>query len=316
MAVPPKNAGREFQRAVLAHRATLDRLLDRRSILGLRRYFNQAQDKLESMLGRMAKGARGEPLAASQAQLLLQTVRQAQQEIAKRLAARLRPVLVEAQGEGIDQVEETMVEMEDKSHGALLALGLSELTTKSKLQEQRASVLERINETAWGAFAAAVAVGMSESLAMSLAMREEPLVAVERLRAAADKGWWRAERIVHTEMAYAYNQAQADAISEVAGGIKGLGKRWCELVDDATGLPMDNRVGNDSIVLHGQVVEASGLFVMPEDPIVHPSFWNRTWSSSPNRPNDRSVTMPWRQEWGVPGYRLVNGARVPVNQAG
>lgn len=311
MAISPS---REFERAVRAHRATLDRLLDRRAVLGLRRYFAQAQDQLERILRGMAKGPQRAPVTPLQAQQLLRQVREAQQIIAARLAVRLTPVLREAQLEGVDETDDAVVKLEEDESGALLMLPLSETSTKQMLAERRSAKLEAANGAAWGKFSEAVASVMGQAAAVSLALGETPHEVIDRMRKNAEDNWWRAETIIHTEMAYAYNQAKADAIAEVAGAIPGLGKRWCELVDDATGLPLDDRVGNDSLVLHGQVVEGKGLFVMPPDPSVHPSFWNQAWDSSPNRPRDRSVTMPWKESWGVPGWRWVNNQRVPVNQ--
>lgn len=313
MPTSPERAAQEFQRSVRAHRAALDRLLDRRSGAALKKYYDQAQDRLERMLARMARGARQEPLTPLQAQQLLQQVREAQQTIARKLAQTLRPVLTEAQQEGIDQTTETMEVLDERLNNSMLVLPTSDVAYKSRLVDQRAAVLDKANDSAWLNFGAALVTGLSSAAAMSLSLQETPMDTVARLREAADDNWWRGERIIHTEMAYAYNQAQADTISEVAPFIEGLGKRWCELVDDATGLPLDNRVGADSIVLHGQVTEYSGLFVMPPDPMVHRSFWNKSWFSSPNRPNDRSITMPWRRSWGIPGWRWVNNQRVPVN---
>lgn len=313
MATSPANAAQEFQRSVRAQRATLDRLLDRRGAGSLQRYFNQAQDRLERMLSRMAKGSKREPLTPLQAQQLLEQVRAAQQDIAARLRRSLVQVFVEAQNEGVDQATLAIERLERDNTGAYLTLPTSEISVKNRLVEQRQPTLEKMNDAAWQNFAGALQVGMSAALAQSLSLQETPMDAIDRLRTVADSNWWRGERIIHTGMAYAYNQAQADAISEVAPFMAGLGKRWCELVDDVTGQPLDNRVGNDSLVLHGQVVEHSGLFVMPPDPIVHPSFWNKAWFSSPNRPNDRSITMPWRPDWRVPGWRWINNQRVPVN---
>lgn len=313
MATSPANAAQKFQQSVRAQRATLDRLLDRRAASALRRQYDQAQDRLERTLARMARGSKREPLTPLQAQQLLQQVREAQQAIAARLAKVLRPVLSEAQLTGVDQANEAMEDLERSFTGALLDLPTAELAIRERIKDQRASVLDRTNDTAWVNFGAALVIGMATAAAQSLALQEPPMDAIDRLREAADQNWWRGERIIHTEMAYAYNQAQADAIAEVAPFLDGMGKRWCELVDDVTGRPMDNRVGNDSLVLHGQVVEHSGLFVMPPDPIVHPSFWNKAWFSSPNRPNDRSITMPWRPAWGVPGWRWVDNKKVPVN---
>jgi hypothetical protein len=108
-------------------------------------------------------------------------------------------------------------------------------------------------------------------------------------------------------------------------------RRWTEYVDDATGRPLDARVANDSLVLHGQVcfqpegatfegrstflVGGTGGFTMPPDGRVNAKLWGRRYAHPPNRPNDRSRLVPWKPTWGVPAYMVVNGVRMDVRKA-
>ena len=312
MAISPKDASREFAAALRLHRSILDRMLDRRSVVALKRFYDRAQDELERKLAKMVKTGRKESMSALQAQQLLQQVREAQQVIAAQTAQTMTPISREVQAEGVRQCASTIVQLEAKFTGATMTLPLEEAATFARIVESRSPSLIRTHESSWLRYGARVTAKIEDELAVSLATGETPLDAIDRVRAVTDLEWWQGERIVRTELAYAYNSSHADAIEESAKELKGLSKRWCEHVDDATGRPLDDRVGEDSLALHGQVVSDNGLFVMPSSPNVSAKLWGKTWRSGPNRPNDRSVTMPWRPHWGIPGWQFIHGERVPV----
>ena len=116
-----------------------------------------------------------------------------------------------------------------------------------------------------------------------------------------DQEDWKIERLVRTSTSEAYNMAGDDAISELAvePEFMGLKKRWCEHCSDLTGQPLDKKVGQDSIALHGQVTKPGGMFVMPEH---GGALMGASWPYPPNRCNDRAVLAPWDATWGIPGY--------------
>jgi hypothetical protein len=127
----------------------------------------------------------------------------------------------------------------------------------------------------------------------------------------------------NTEIAAAYNRSHYDGIVEMSKDMPMM-MRWCEHVDDDTYMPLDLRVGIDSIAMHGQVAPAGGLFVMPPTaPDGTPvsgagkpwSLIGMSWPNPPNRPNDRAVLQPWLPTWGVPGWQWRGGRRVPVTIA-
>lgn len=301
-----------YQRALRRHRATLDRLLDRRSAVALKRIYDKSQDDLERRLAKMARESRNEALTPLQAQQLLAQVYAAQRKLAEQLRRGLLPVLSEAQTAGIEETDETITQLEKERTGTLVTLPLDDVAVVAALKERRRGVLDTSTTASFTRLAARLNVKAQEQLSMSLALEESSSDAISRLRQNADAEWWQGERVIVTEMAKAYNSAQADSIELAAEEMGQLYKRWTELVDDATGMPMDNRVGKDSIALHGQVTAQTGVFVMPPDPTVHRSFWNQRYYSSPNRPNDRSVTLPWRPSWGVPGWEWRDGQRIDI----
>lgn len=313
MAVQQTDALKAYQRSIVAHRRRLDRLLDQRSTVALKKYFDKAQDRLEVQLTRLAKDVHKDPMTPLQVQQLLVVVREAQAIIARRLHEAYLPIMEEAQTEGIEQTTETIEDQERRAFGLTLTLSITDTAVAAMLKAGRASELALLNKKNFAGFGQRLTQELEKSLAASLSAGETPIEAIERMRQTADENWWQSERILQTDLSYVYNLAQADSISEVGKEFRDLRKRWCELVDDATGQPLDDRVGQDSIVLHGQVAPMSGRFVMPPDPRVSAKMWNQTYYASPNRPNDRSQTMPWRPGWGAaPGWVWDGSQRVKV----
>lgn len=87
----------------------------------------------------------------------------------------------------------------------------------------------------------------------------------------------RATAIARTESSNAFNGAKLQAARDSGVAAR---KRWKEFVSDS-GVPLDNRVGKDSIKLHGQTRELDELFFDS----VNGKFIDRP----PNRPNDRAT---------------------------
>ena len=114
-------------------------------------------------------------------------------------------------------------------------------------------------------------------------------------------------------------QITADGIKAAAEELPDLMMRWTEHVDDETGLPLDARVAVDSLALHGQCAVPGGLFYLPStspvpdadgNTIVPESLAGQTWECPPDRPNGREVLIPWRKDWGIPGWQIIDGAKV------
>ena len=312
MALSQKDTLKEYLSAVRAHRATLDRLLDRQGMVPLRRLYDQAQDALEREQRKFVAGAGA--LTPVMAQVLLQRYRLAQQKLAVQLAKQLGRVMQDAQTEAVRQMARTLAKRELQFAGAAYVPDLEEPARMSRVIERRSGALAQVNAPAWERMAQATAAAASDELAIALVEDEDAEDAITRMRKKADDNFWAGARIIHTATARAFNGAAADSIDMAASALPLLQKRWCELVDDFTGEPFDDRVGQDSMVLHGQVVERSGQFVMPPDLRVSPKIWGQTYFCSPNRPNDRSVTMPWRPGMGLPSWTWRGGVRVDLPQ--
>lgn len=106
--------------------------------------------------------------------------------------------------------------------------------------------------------------------------------------------WWKAERIARTETSWAYNRTSRDSAEDLAGddGYPDVLLRWTEFVDDDSREPLDERVGEDSLRLHGQLRRPGGIF--------YDEVNRRDVTEPPNRPNDRATIVVWRASWGEP----------------
>jgi hypothetical protein len=310
---PKVDAAKEFLIETKLHRAALDRLLDKRGVAVLKRLYDQGQDQLVAALFQMMRAERKvEPLNIFQLRQLMTKVREAQAKLAADLAANLEPISREAQAEGIRQVDRTITKSERRFVGGIITLPLLEVATFNGLIDKRTDALREANRRAMARSGTNLVARIEEALTVAVAAKEEPVEAITRVQDVLESDWWRSARAVRTSLAAAFNFGHTDAVDMASDGVTDLYKRWTELVDDMTGQPLDSRVGKDSIVLHGQVAKPQNVFTMPPDPRCHPSWWGQTWTQSPNRPNDRSVTMPWRPQWGIPGWEWNGSARVPI----
>lgn len=103
-----------------------------------------------------------------------------------------------------------------------------------------------------------------------------------------DRERWRAERIVRTEGAYAYGVSNQRSLHEVAAEVPRLMKRLV-----AT---FDIRTGEDSKKLNGQTVPFDAPFVWMK-PVKGGGVERVEYMQPPNRPNDREVSVPWRDDY-------------------
>jgi hypothetical protein len=201
--------------------------------------------------------------------------------------------------------------------GAAMPLRIMETAQLHGLVQDRTSSLMRINETSMARFGVNLVRRMETEMAVSLSTNENHTTAIDRVMKVGDLEWWRAERIVRTEMSYVSNASARDAADEQAVELDGdMWSMWSEHVSP-DGTPLDDRVGVDSEAMHGQVAPPGGLFTQPptarDGAMVQVGLIGQTWSCPPNRPNDRAVLVPWRASWGISGWRW-DGQRVPVTE--
>lgn len=99
-----------------------------------------------------------------------------------------------------------------------------------------------------------------------------------------------AERIVRTEGMYAANRAGNEAIKEADDAFGDMVKIISSVFDD--------RTGADSFAVHGQIRRPTEAF----------DSWFGSYMHPPDRPNDRSVVVPHRIAWPIPGELKAKGS--------
>jgi hypothetical protein len=303
--VPKKGS---YNTVLNEHRKRLVRLSERRGVDRIKSLYDKAQSELESKIGR-ALGRPSQPFTAGVHKLMRAQVRQGQVEIASRMAEELGDVTKDTQVDALRSAAEDIAEIEDSFTGAEITLPTDEASRFWGVIDEGRSSLLKMHAKSMATYGAGMVAKMEEGLALSLATGETLGQAISRVQDTAEVSWVKGEQIVRTETAWAYNATHADAFEEFAEEMNDLMMRWTEFVDDDDFEPLDMRVGQDSIEMHGQLVKPGGVFRMPSDADVHESLLDGAWFHPPNRPNDRAVLAPWRPHWGVPGYTLRGGIK-------
>lgn len=311
-----------FTRVVDAHRARLEELVDGRgrAVGKMKKLYDDAQDALTKRLAAAVKAGKGDKFTAFQQRVMLAQVRQGQKAIASKMAGALRPLSKQAQEKALSGLVGDVARLSKAFTGAEVVLPVEEAARFAEVIDKRNSSLLKMHQASMARYGANVVQEVQHTMAMSLLTGEDVNDTIDAVADTIGGQWWQGERIVRTEMAFAFNASHFDGIKDAAKEIPELKQRWEENCD-ASGQPLDDRVAVDSIAMHGQVVDAGDLFTMPGTaPFadargltqVPQHLVGEQWPFPPNRPNDRSVLSPWMEDWGVPGWRYVGGRRVPL----
>ncbi len=316
-----KQVSAAFKATAAASRARLDRLIDRRGVDGLKEMYDDAIAGLTQKLNALVAAGRDDTMTAYQMRLLLGQAKLGVAQIMQRMTGALGEASEDVQVDALRGIIDDIARLEQQFTGAEITLPVEEAATfRGVIDANRTSLLQA-HASSMARYGAALVDSMEGELSKSLLLGETAAEAVQRINDVGGLEWWQGERIVRTELAWAYNATHATAISESAKEFPDLMMRWQEFVSDDDYAPLDKRVGVDSIAMHGQVAPPGGRFTMPPDAPhadadgntdVPDSLVGKSWTHPPNRPNDRAVLVPWRPDWGIPGWEWKDGARVPV----
>ncbi len=122
---------------------------------------------------------------------------------------------------------------------------------------------------------------------------------------------WKLQRIVRTELHNIYNVAKLNGMRKLVG------------TDDAPGdipdlmktlmHPMDQRTGEDS----KELAREHPVIPIDEEFVQVWGKYTYIFMNPPDRPNDRAIMIPYREEWGkVKGAAFIPGGRLRVRQSG
>lgn len=309
-----------FQQAVAAHRERLHKVLSNQTASRLKKLYDAAANATESKLRKLVRDGRGDVFTAHQQRIVLTQVRNGQMEVGRQLSKAMAPALRKAQEQSLKGLAEDVGRLHKKFTGAEITLPIEEASRFAGVIDARKTSLLVMNQSSMARYGASLIEKVEGKLATSLMSGDFPDQAIDTVMQTIGNEWWQAERIVRTEMSWADNATLADGIADMGAEFPDLMQRWEENCG-LDGRPLDDRVAVDSIAMHGQVAPPGGLFTMPATaPFpdadgrtdVHKSLVGKSWEFPPNRPNDRSVLSPFMRRWGVPGWRYVNGKRVPL----
>ncbi len=305
---PPK---RLYAEILTAHRDRLEKVITNGGLNRLKALYNKAQTELAGKLHRILHAKGGDTFTAHSLRNIQTQLRIGQMRIAHALGVNMGPVSNLAQTESLHALVGDLTRLERVYRGSEIVLPVEQASHFTQLIEARRPTLLRVHAESFARYGANTVSAMEERLGMSVLMGESTHEAVERIGQVADLNWWKAERIVRTETSLAYNLTHSDGMAASRKALPELQQRWSEhCTDTFPAMPLDKRVGQDSVALHGQIVHPGGRFYMPPDPRVSQSMWGRTWTAPPNRPNDRSVLSPWMPKWGVMAWEWKLGHRV------
>jgi hypothetical protein len=311
-----------FESASAEHVRRLNRLIERGGIARLRKLYNDAQAELESRLAR-AIGRAAAPFTVHQYRVLLAQVRQGQMQIARRIGDESAHVTEETQKEALSGIISQIKKLEAVHDLPSTTLPIEEASRFAGILDKRKTSLLAQARQSMASYGAGVVRKIESNLAVALASGASNGEAIDAVAATADIEFWRAERIVRTEKSWAAHATISDGIRASADALVDLMMRWTELVSES-GSPLDDRVGADSVAMHGQVASPGGMFTMPDSArsvvvnnrygrsVVSPDLIGESWAHPPNRPNDRATIVPWRPQWGSRGWKVVGGSKVAV----
>jgi hypothetical protein len=292
-AKPKKSPAAELAEAtILKHLEELDRHVENNGVKGLRKLYAEARGELQHRLKSVAP--KDQSVGAVQARAMLKQVDAVAAKLGKGLKGVLKDKGKAAAEMGAKQGVDEYKVLAEQFSGTEPVLKVEAPATMRGLVKGVDSTLLRRHQHRSQVWTLNAVDQMEKSLSISTMVGKSMDDAVDALM--GDDGFegmrWQAERIVRTELAYAHGSAKQRAMEKTA---KDTGKKLFKKLIET----FDDRTGDDSFLVHGQVV-----------PVDKPFRWKRKLSKAngggwvaidymhpPNRPNDRAVVIPWDPEW-------------------
>lgn len=276
------------------HQARVRGLVNRRGVAQLRKLYSETRADLERRLAVLRRKGEGQSFTAHHLrQILLQT-----QDALKLFSGKMQDQLKSnsklvgtlSQRQLLKEVKQ--LEKRYSGHTPVLQTEQAAVLTGIYSKQHPALLNRYAKSKAYYTVPVIKAVRME--MAKSILSGDTVDQAVDRVVATDGvfhQQRWRAERIVRTEMAYSYGVVKQATMTElVKRDLPDMKKRLVATFDD--------RTGADSKKLHGQTVAVDQPFVWE----VENSKGIKTgevvrYMQPPNRPNDREISIPWRDSW-------------------
>ena len=278
----------------------------------------KATAEVLAKLERLGRGSSS--FTAHHLSMALAQLKAGQLYIDDRLIGELSAVTREAQQESLHMLIRDYRKLENHFSGHAPTLPIEEAARFAGVIDKSRGSLLRQHKTSIERYGSVVIDGVQEQMSVSLASGETLDGMIDRVHGVVKGEFWQAERIGRTESCYAANVTHSDGIKDIAKEDPGLLQQWVEFCAP-DGRPLDDRVSVDSIAMMGQVTDPGGVFTMPATaPFpdakgrtqVPEALVGKSWAVPPARPNGRETLLPWRKDWGQPGWRYSGGRRKPV----
>ena len=280
-------------RIINLHRAQLRGVIELGGVRKVRSLYESIRAELEADLASMVRAGQGQTFTAHHLRTILMQVRDGlkafQAGLAPELANSADATAILAQRHVVSAIKQ----FEKRFAGTEPVLRLEEASVFRQVYKGvEPSLLMRYHRLV-GNYPLQTIQRIQGQLAMSMLRNEGVGDAVRRIAAKGgifDRERWRAERIVRTESAWSYGVTNQRCLEEVSHEVPGLMKRWVETMDQLT--------GQDSKDMNGQTVPYNAPFIWMKKSKA--GVERVEVMASPNRPNDRSVVIPWRADYTAP----------------
>lgn len=275
-----------------AHLQEAKRVVDRSGVAGLRRIYERAKVDLAERLRSIGKPSdKVGPLTlhAMQAQVEAVLAR-----LGSDFGKHLQDTGKLASELGAKHAVREFSILEKRFSGTTPVLRLEQPSVLMGMIDGVDSSLLRRRSLVIGTWSAGAVQGMEHQLAGAAAIGEPMEDTIRKMmseQGIVERERYKAERITRTEMSYSMNATKHEALVRVRDelGDDQLRKKLIETLDD-------DRPGDDSFLIHGQVARLDRPFVYMRR-TRGGGYAREEYMHPPNRPNDRAVVIPWSLEW-------------------
>jgi len=272
------------------HRAQLQGLVELRGVKRMRALYEDARQDIQDKLRRLARQHRGQTFSAHHLRSVLAQVEDGVRFFANGMEGQLQKDGRTARSLAANHVVSEVKKFSKTFTGVTPVLQVEQIARMRRVVGGAEPTLLRRFAKSKALYGVPTIRAIEDGLAMSLATGETLDDAVDRVAdtdGIFEGQRWRAERIARTELAFNYGLTKQRTMEELRVDVPHMQKKLIET--------MDNRTGEDSEILDGQIVDVDQPFVYnpPPGKKGYPPFMQ-----PPGRPNDRAVTIPWDPAWG------------------
>jgi len=244
----------------------------------LLRIYKQVRQDLRDRLSIVS----GETFTAQQLRGTLVQVEAAIEAMNRGLLSGIEESSEDVSNKAIDDLQREIAKFSRHFEGAVVPINLDKVLAASEL----ANFLVNQKEASIRAYSEQVRSQITMNLTKSVVAQESTAEVIQKLSKFFIGEEWKLRRIARTELHNVYNLGKLKSMERVKSDtIPDLKKTLIH--------PMDNRTGEDSIEL------AADNPIIPLDKPFRQKFKGQTYEfmAPPNRPNDRAILVPVRDEW-------------------